>query len=68
MTGPVCNQYPINILDNENSENLSKRLSNLASEKILENIDNIFKIKLYLKIKIIVNLHMQKKSKKKREK
>ncbi len=41
-TGPVCNQYPINILDNENSEDLSKRLSNLASEKILENIDNIF--------------------------
>ena len=40
-TGPVCNQYPINILDNENSEDLSKRLSNLASEKILENIDNI---------------------------
>jgi methionyl-tRNA formyltransferase len=39
-TGPVCNQYPINILDNENSEDLSKRLSNLASEKILENIDN----------------------------
>ena len=40
-TGPICNQYPINILDNENSEDLSKRLSNLASEKILENIDNI---------------------------
>ncbi len=32
-TGPVCNQYPINILDNENSEDLSKRLSSLASEK-----------------------------------
>ena len=40
-TGPVCNQYPIHILDNENSEDLSKRLSNLASDKILENIDNI---------------------------
>ena len=40
-TGPVCNQYPIKILDNENSEDLSKRLSNLASEKILDNIDDI---------------------------
>ena len=40
--GPVCNQYPINILDNENSEELASRLSTLASEKILENIDDIF--------------------------
>ena len=39
--GPICNQYPIDILENENSEELSIRLSNLASEKILENIDNI---------------------------
>ena len=44
-SGPICNQYPINILDNENSEELSLRLSNLASEKILENIDNIFENK-----------------------
>ena len=40
--GPICNQYSLNILDNENSEELSLRLSNLASEKILENVDNIF--------------------------
>ena len=44
-TGPVCNQYPIKILKNENSEELSQRLSNLASEKILENIDDIFENK-----------------------
>ena len=40
--GPICNQYSINILKNENSEDLSIRLSNLASQKIFENIDNIF--------------------------
>ena len=39
--GPICNQYSLKILDNENSEELSSRLSNLASEKILENIDDI---------------------------
>ena len=43
--GPICNQYSLNILDNENSEELSLRLSNLASEKILENVDNIFEDK-----------------------
>ena len=41
-SGPVCNQYSIKILENENSEDLSQRLSNLASEKILQNIDDIF--------------------------
>ena len=41
-SGPVCNQYSINILENENTEDLSQRLSNLASEKILQNIDDIF--------------------------
>ena len=40
-SGPVCNQYSIKILENENSEDLSQRLSNLASEKILQNIDDI---------------------------
>ena len=40
--GPICNQYTLNILKNENAENLASRLSSLASEKILENIDNIF--------------------------
>ena len=41
-TGPVSNFYKTRILDNENSEELSSRLSNLATEKILENIDEIF--------------------------
>ena len=47
--GPVCNQYPINILDNENSEELASRLSTLASDKILENIDDIFEGKAVFK-------------------
>ena len=40
--GPICNQYTLKILENENSDDLSIRLSELASKKILENIDNIF--------------------------
>ncbi len=47
--GPICNQYTLNILENENSEELSARLSKLASEKILENIDNIFEGKAVFK-------------------
>ncbi len=39
--GPVCNKYEIEIKSNYNSEILSEKLSSLASEKILENIDNI---------------------------
>ena len=41
-SGPICNQYPVKIISNENSEDLAKRLSTIASEKIIENIDNIF--------------------------
>jgi len=47
--GPICNQYKLNILKNENSEDLSIRLSDLASKKILENIDNIFEGKAVFK-------------------
>ena len=47
--GPICNQYSLNILENENSEELSLRLSNLASEKILENVDNILEDKALFK-------------------
>ena len=39
--GPVCNKYQINILENENAKSLSERLSKLASEKIIENINEI---------------------------
>ncbi len=43
--GPVCNKYEIEIKSNYNSEILSEKLSSLASEKILDNIDNIFEDK-----------------------
>ena len=48
-TGPVCNSYKLDILENENVESLSERLSLLAAEKILENIDNIFEGKAIFK-------------------
>ena len=40
-TGPICNIYKINIEDNLNAGEISEKLSYLASEKILDNIDNI---------------------------
>ena len=40
-TGPICNSYSLNIIENENSASLSERLSLLAAEKILDNIDAI---------------------------
>ena len=40
-TGPVCNSYTLDLLDNENAESLSDRLSLLASKKILDDIDSI---------------------------
>ena len=40
--GPVCNKYSIKILENMNSEELSEKLSLLASEKILDIIDKIY--------------------------
>ena len=48
-SGPLCNQYTMDILKNENSEDLANRLSILASEKIIENIDNIFEGKAVFK-------------------
>ena len=48
-TGPVCNSYKIDIKDNDNAEILSEKLSALASEKILENIDDILENKLEFK-------------------
>ena len=48
-TGPICNSYLLNILENENSENLSERLSLLAAEKILDNIDAILEDKAVFK-------------------
>tara|TARA_B100001564_G_C20282259_1_gene508642 strand:- start:115 stop:633 length:519 start_codon:yes stop_codon:yes gene_type:complete len=40
-TGPVCNNYEVEIKENDNSETISEKLSLLAAEKILENIDDI---------------------------
>ena len=44
-TGPICNSYSLDILKNENAESLSDRLSLLAAEKILDNIDDILEDK-----------------------
>ena len=40
-TGPVCNNYKIQLNENLNALEISEKLSNLAAEKILENVDNI---------------------------
>ena len=40
-TGPVCNTYRINIEGNLNALEISERLSFLAAEKILDNIDDL---------------------------
>tara|TARA_B100001027_G_scaffold194071_1_gene149697 strand:- start:163 stop:705 length:543 start_codon:yes stop_codon:yes gene_type:complete len=41
-SGPVCKKYEINVKAQDNFEKLSRDLSNLASENIIENINNIF--------------------------
>jgi len=40
--GPVCNQYSISVSEKMNSEELSEKLSLIASEKILDILDNIY--------------------------
>ncbi len=40
-TGPVCNNYKIQLNENLNALEISEKLSNLASEKILDNVDDI---------------------------
>ena len=47
--GPVCNQYQLKISKNMNSEELSEKLSLLASEKILDILDNIYRHKTQFK-------------------
>ena len=39
--GPICNKYEIEIKKQDNAETISEKLSMLASEKILDEIDNI---------------------------
>ena len=48
-TGPVCNSYRIKIKDSDNAETISTKLSILASEKIIENLEKIFEDKLTFK-------------------
>ena len=44
-TGPVCNTYKIDLDNNLNSSDVADKLSLIAAEKILENIDNILEDK-----------------------
>jgi len=48
-TGPVCNSYKLDIKYNDNAEIISEKLSVLAAEKILDNIDDILENKLEFK-------------------
>jgi len=47
--GPVCNYYKINIANKDNAETISEKLSLLAADKILDNIDNILDEKIEFK-------------------
>jgi len=40
-TGPVCSNYKIQLNKNLNALEISEKLSNLAAEKILDNVDDI---------------------------
>ena len=44
-TGPVCNTYKIHLKDNLNANDVADKLSQLAAEKILDNIDDILEDK-----------------------
>jgi methionyl-tRNA formyltransferase len=48
-TGPVCNSYKIEIMTDDNSETITEKLSALAAEKILDNIDEILEDKIEFK-------------------
>jgi len=48
-TGPVCNSYKIEIMSDDNSETIAEKLSALAAEKILDNIDDILEDKIQFK-------------------
>ena len=40
-SGPVCNIYKIKLNQNDNAEEISEKLSLLAADKILDNVDDI---------------------------
>ena len=44
-TGPVCNTYKIDLDNNLNTSDVADKLSLIAAEKILDNIDNILEDK-----------------------
>merc|ERR1711991_1055247 len=44
-SGPVSNIYKIPLSNNENSQEISEKLSSMAAEKILDNIDDILEDK-----------------------
>ena len=48
-TGPICNSYKVNIKTDDNSETIAEKLSVLAAEKILDNIDEILEDKMEFK-------------------
>ena len=48
-TGPVCNSYKIEIMADDNSETIAEKLSALAAEKLLDNIDEILGNKIEFK-------------------
>ncbi len=48
-SGPVCNFYKIDINSEDNTKNLSEKLSFLAAEKILDNVDKILDDKIKFK-------------------
>ena len=60
-SGPVGNIYKIKLDYEKNAEEISERLSLLAADKIIDNIDGILEIKLNLLIRITQKLHTQKK-------
>jgi len=47
--GPVCNSYKLDIMNNDNAEIISNKLSALSAEKILDNVDEILEDKLEFK-------------------
>ena len=44
-TGPICNTYKIDLEDNLNANDVADKLSQLAAEKVLDNIDDILEDK-----------------------
>ena len=48
-SGPICNSYKINIMVDDNSQVIAEKLSTLAAEKILDNIDQILEDKIKFK-------------------